>query len=336
MKPSRFSIYFGIILVFILIFNTIPAAGHSESIEQNTGWQNEIPSGQPAEDEQQVSSTATTLFLPLVQSPKKSNPRVNVPHFTGDIKYSETAIFWLGKVTPTDNYADVRIGYNDTELYVNIAIFDRLLWYNTNPSPASLPDWDATTLFINLNGDIGSSPGTSAYKFDSQLNWWEARDRWQASYRGNGSGWSSVSIPFTAASGWRGNAPNDNTDDRGWTMTYRLPFTSLGLSGPPAQGTVWGLAVTVHDRDDASGTPISDKIWPTALNEFQPDTWGQLRFGLPSYIAPLSSPAGVDTIRHKLNGTVVTDAEVGGHTICGAAILANFLQRMGRRQLCWL
>ena len=309
MKSGSFSIYLGLLLSFVLIFSAIPALGYGES--------DEIPPNQPVVHEQQTVSTATTLYLPIVQSPKKSSPRVNVPHFDGDIKYSETAIFWFGKVTLTDNYADVRVGYNDTELYVNIAIFDRLLWYNTNPSPDNLTAWDATTLFINLNGDIGSSPGTTAYKFDSQLNWWEDRDGWQASYRGNGSGWNSTSTPFITTSGWRGNALNDNSDDRGWWMTYQIPFSSLGLSGPPKDGKIWGLAVTVHDRDDSGGTPISDKIWPTSQMDNQPETWGQLRFGLPKFVPPSITPVGLTTIRYKLNGAVVTDAEVGGHTICG-------------------
>ena len=59
---------------------------------------------------------------------------MNAPYFADRIKYAETAIFWFGRVTSTENYADVRVGYNASELYVNLAAFDRRLWYQTSPS----------------------------------------------------------------------------------------------------------------------------------------------------------------------------------------------------------
>jgi len=39
--------------------------------------------------------------------------RVNAPRFEGDVPSSEMAVFWFGRVGPTDNYADVRVGYDD-------------------------------------------------------------------------------------------------------------------------------------------------------------------------------------------------------------------------------
>ena len=41
--------------------------------------------------------------------------RVNAPHFTGPVQYDQSGIFWFGRVTSSENYADVRVGYNDTE-----------------------------------------------------------------------------------------------------------------------------------------------------------------------------------------------------------------------------
>ena len=62
----------------------------------------------------------------------------------------ETAIFWFGRVTPAENYADVRTAYNDDELYLRVVIFDRRIWYDTTPSPDELTAWDAITLFLDL------------------------------------------------------------------------------------------------------------------------------------------------------------------------------------------
>jgi hypothetical protein len=263
-------------------------------------------------------------------SPGTHSPKVNAPYFDGDDNFSERAIFWFGQVNPTDNYANVRVGYTAEELLVHLSVFDRLLWYNLTPSSDDLRSWDAVDLYLNLDGNIGNLPGTSAYQFVGQLNWWEDdRENWQAGYRGNGTNWVTSTISFTTTSGWRGNAPNDNTDDRGWTIGYKIPFTSLGLANPPDPGSVWGMALVLHDRDDASGSPIADKSWPEDINTLRPETWGQLSFGLPDFTPPDVSPGGITSIRHKLNGADVPDAHVGGHTVCGQDFWPDFFDGWG-------
>lgn len=241
--------------------------------------------------------------------------RVNVPYFDEEVRFSETAIFWFGEVDSTSNYTDVRLGYTDSELYIRLAVFDRRLWYDTIPSAHELAAWDAATLYLDLDGNAGQAPDDNTYRFVGQLNWWEKeREPFQTAYRGDGSGWVGAAIPFTTTSGWRGDAPNNETDDRGWALTFRIPFSSVGLSGPPPRGTIWGLGVEVHDRDDEAGTPIIDKTWPEALHADQPSTWGQLAFGLPTYTPPPDVASETIIVRHRLNGTVVPDAAVGGTT----------------------
>jgi hypothetical protein len=108
--------------------------------------------------------------------------------------------------------------------------------------------------------------------------------------------------------------------DRGWRITFRIPFTSLGLSSPPPEGTKWGIAIRMFDRDDEAGTPIMPKTWPGGANLGRSSTWGQLSFGLPQYSPPDSSPAGTTTIRQGLNGGRVIDGQVGGSTTCGRGL----------------
>jgi hypothetical protein len=143
-------------------------------------------------------------------------------------------------VTPTENYADVRLGYNDQELFVHLTVFDRRLWYDPSPTVERLTEWDAATLYLNLTGSQGDAPSTDAYRFVAQLNWWEARENWQAVYRGDGHGWVLTDIPFTATSGWRGTAPNNDSDDRGWTMGFRIPFDQPGFGCSPPAGFALG------------------------------------------------------------------------------------------------
>jgi hypothetical protein len=282
-----------------------------------------IPPVQGLDD--QARSANNGLYLPLVISLQKAGgissiPQVNVPYFSGEIKREESAIFWFGQVKGAENYSDVRIGYNAEELFIQLGVFDRFVWYDEHPAPQDLENWDAATIYLDTAGNTGSSPGKSTYRFTGQLNWWEERTGYQAAYRGSEMGWLPLAAPFSTETGWRGDTPNNMDADRGWRIAFRIPFTSLGLSGPPPEGTVWGVAVRLFDRDDAAGTPILPKTWPGGANLGRSSTWGKMSFGLPEFSAPDISPGGTTTIRQGLNGTQVFDGQVGGSTNCGSGL----------------
>ena len=260
------------------------------------------------------------VFLPFLAF-EAQVPRVNAPYFSDQVRFAETAIFWFGQVNQTSNYADVRVGYTDREIYFRMAAFDRRLWYDPSPSPGDLQNWDAATLFLQLDANSQPDRSQSAYQLVSQLNWWEARDAYQQFYRGDGLHWEPASLPITTTIGWRGDALNDEGDDRGWAAVFEIPFSSLGLSGPPPQGTIWRVGFVLHDRDSAAGPPNPDQIWPEYFESAYPQrTWGELYFGDPEYTPPAVSPAGSVTIRDQLNGALVVDGEVGGGSVCGAGL----------------
>lgn len=276
-----------------------------------------------------LSVTATQRqFLPIAHTKQKtalhltSTPRINAPYFYNEVLFPEMAIFWLGKVSQNDNYMDVRVGYNQEGLDIRASTFDKQTWYDSQPSPDRLADFDALTLYLNLDVNQGDRPDAKSYRFIGQVNWWEDRSKYQASYQGSGSGWNQANLDFTAASGWRGGTPNDNTHSgKGWVLSFQIPFKSLGLSGPPPAGTIWGMGIALHDRDAAKPAPsLPDKNWPGQLIPDTPHSWGQLAFGVPTYDQPTSTPAGSLTIQHKLNGANVMDGEVGGGAICGKGL----------------
>ncbi|MFC1922173.1 DNRLRE domain-containing protein [Chloroflexota bacterium] len=264
------------------------------------------------------------LFNNLAHNPPgvlPTSPRVNVPYFDGEINlhFAETAILWFGQVTPTENYADVRVGYNQDELWVYIAVVDRRLWYDPNPSVEELALWDAATLYLDLNGNPGEKIGGEVYRFVGQLNWWEPREEYQVAYRNTGSEWQIIPFNFTTNTSWWGlPQPNDDKDDRGWAISFRIPFQNLDLPEKPTDGTLWRMAIQLHDRDDAAGTPILDKTWPPAMEANHTNSWGNLRFSLPVYTPPEgANPDGTVTIRHGLNGATVVDGMAGGQMGCG-------------------
>lgn len=255
--------------------------------------------------------------------------RLNAPYLPGVINTREMAVAWFGQVTPDANYADLRIAYNDTELQIMLAIMDRRLWYDESPSPADLTQWDSATIYLDKNGTTGTTLTPSAYRFDGQLNWWESpRTNWQAAYRGSSGAWASAAVAFTTVAGYKWESDlvggfNNNQNNRGWIIVYHIPFSSLGLSGPPPQGTVWAIGAAVHDRDVAAA-PGPDQIWPDTFNPTQPISWAQLRFGLPWYTPAPAAPRGTITVQQGLGGAQVPDAQVGGWTNCGQNVSDYF------------
>ena len=239
--------------------------------------------------------------------------RVNVPYWSTGAPEPPRAVSWLGEVSPANNYADVRTYYSDSHLSVLVNIVDRRVWDDPSQSVANLTNWDAVSLYLNKVGISGESPDINSYLFQSQLSI-------QTAYQGDGSSWVNTPLTFSTETTWRGNSPNDNMDDKGWQVEFLIPFSSVGLSGPPPQGTIWGLAIRVHDRDDESGTPIPDQVWPEAMEPDIPSTWGEMHFGIPGYSPPRSIAESETIIRHGLNGVTVEDAHVGGHTTCGADV----------------
>ena len=236
--------------------------------------------------------------------------RVNAP-LLDEIRLTQGAVLWFGQVTPDGAYADVRVGYTATSLFVHLNIADRLLWYDSSPKVQDLLQWDAASLYV-------SQPRGQAYRFDGQLSWWESRSGYQAAWRLSAQTWQPATIPFSTSTTWRGNAPNDDRDDDGWSILYTIPFSSLGLSTAPAAGSVWKVGLRLYDRDDVAGSPRSVQSWPAEFNEQNQDSWAILVFGLPVYSPPSwSIPSGTTTIRHKLDGAVVQDGMVGGGMLCG-------------------
>lgn len=266
------------------------------------------------------------IWLPLIHTLQRAAPpeppeppaaqvtrRLNAPYFDGPIPFDQMGVAWFGKVTLQDNYVDTSAAYNGDALTVDVSVFDRRLWVDESAPAAEISAWDGATLYLNLDGNQGSAPGTAAYRFEGQLG--DAK----AGYQGDGSGWVAASIPFTLTSGWRGDGFNGDQDAKGWRLVFEIPFAGLGLSGPPAPGSVWGMGLAVHDRDDAAGSPIADQTRPEALDTQQPQSWAQLHFGMPPYTPPNIPVQGVVTLRQGVNGVVVPDAHVGGHTTCGGA-----------------
>ncbi len=265
-----------------------------------------------------ISNLSTNTTPPLFR-------RINVPYFNSDVPFNQTAIFWFGKVEPTSDYIDVRMGYNNSELYVDLHIVDQFLWYDPNWKAPDVTRGDTATLYLSTENNGSNAPDLHSYKFVAQVSHTEPRTYYQKVYQGNGSSWVVSNISFTAVSGWRGKGFNGQVAS-GWTMTYHIPFASLGFSGPPVQGTPWMLGVKVQNQDDAQDTPIPDTWWPETASDLIPSSWGDLVFGLPTYQPPQTLNNTTYMVRNQLNNQVVTDGMVGGALGCGNQGLNRWTQ----------
>ena len=103
-------------------------------------------------------SGAVSALLPTMY-------RVNAPHFSDDLVFGETAVFWFGRVTPTENYADVRVAYIDQALWLHVNIMDQHLWYDTSPLAVNLTDWDSVTVYLDKRGNSGGAPAHDSLSF---------------------------------------------------------------------------------------------------------------------------------------------------------------------------
>jgi hypothetical protein len=269
------------------------------------------------------------VYLPVTinnssSAAQASGPRIHIPYLNyTDIprdRIAEMSVFWFGQVTPHENYADVRLGYNNEAIFIYMAVIDRLLWYAPNPSPGSLTAYDAMTIYLDTANNSGNSPQPTSYRIEVQASPESVqRAGYQSFARWNGTSWARGSSSITTSAGWRGSGFNNEQEDKGWTISLKIPFSAVGLSGPPASGSQWRAAFVLHDRDSAS-TSLPTKTWPTVMNPNQPGSWNRLSFGLPAPPEPVGQQSGAVSIQHGQNGDVVKDASVGGNTTCGEGL----------------
>jgi len=261
--------------------------------------------------------------------------RVNAPYFDDELFWGRTAIFWFGQNEqgdpPTRNYVDVRVGTTDEGLGIWTTVADYYLWYDGDADPSSdLTQYEAVAIYLDTDHDRASAPQGDDYRFLIGAHPWDYQgiENYVRQARGTGDGWDASWTPPTAWTGdtamsWSCNpGPNSNECgiDYGWIATFTIPWETLGLSGKPADGTVWGLGVWLYDRDDSPPDGyVSPEGWPETVSPDAPSSWGELAFNPPAYDPPSAVYEGTTTVRRATvkDTSVVEDAWVGGGAWCG-------------------
>ncbi len=298
---------------------------------------------------QKTSALLAALFL-LGSIPPPGNPpqsvaatatrRVNVWRTaSGPVDDNTASIFWFGHETGHNlyNYVDVRVGFTSQYLRIFVTVVDYNLWQM--PSEDKDPRlYDAVAIYLDTAGDRATAPQTDDYFF---INGWrhswpgENKEAYHRDGQGTGSGWNeNWSAPWTESVGynWYNTGPNNNGNcptepfdcDAGWSTAITIPFSSLGLSGPPAPGAVWGLGVYIYDRDAPEPAPLVSPpaMWPETFNAGNPSTWGEIAFDPPRYAPRPAVASGTTVVRRDLGGNVA-DAYVGGGGDCNGGYLGG-------------
>ncbi len=310
----RFAVRFLVAVLLAALVGTIP--GITPGTMPVSASRGAMPALEPAGNLQ----SAVTINKPRT---------IHAPYFsTEDVfgeRFAEMGIFWMGRVTATENYTDVRVGYNDQALFIHASVFDRLVWYDVKADPAKLTAYDAVSVYLNTGDQKATRLSAQQFRFVGQVNWWEDHAKYQAAYTGSGTKWAAApGMTFYSNAGYAGGQFNNGGENRGWAMGFVIPFSSLGLSGKPDDGTTWGLSVIVHDRDKKPPATMSPtKVWPEKGSATKPSTWGRLVFGSLPYTPPPSTGGGTTVVRHKLDGQKVYDAGVGGNVghLCDASAI---------------
>jgi hypothetical protein len=279
-----------------------------------------------------VLMTSSPIAQRVVRAQGGAIRRVNAPYFSGDVAWAEAGLFWFGKAElkpdhtpPGRNYVDVRVAYTAEELVVYANVVDYFVWYDQNATPSSdLTQYEAMAIYLDTAHDRANIPQSDDYFFLSGLCLYcgdGSNHRRQA--RGTGAGWDTTwGDPWTDgtwASWWCNPGPNSNDCgiDFGWWTYIHVPWSALGLSGPPSSGDVWGIGVVLYDRDDQPPAGyVAPQTWPETFSADNPSTWGEIAFNPPPYQPPPAVPQGTTVIRRGLGTSVVEDAWVGGGGNC--------------------
>lgn len=237
---------------------------------------------------------------------RPERPRIHLLFFAEadlDSRYAEMAVFWFGRVDPRSNSVDVRAGWGREELFVGLAIIDRLLWYDPRARAEELTHWDAVSLNIH-------PPGGPLHRFVGMLHEAEV-----PSARARSGGKGPTHEGFRAVPGWWGEKLNDATEDRGWALTFRLPWATLVRR--PREGEVWRVGLVVHDRDSPDQPSGPDQVWPQGFDPDRTQTRGEFVFGQSKWRPPPHREVQEFLIRHGHQRQRVVDQAVGGGSVCG-------------------
>lgn len=316
---------------------TTGSSSSSSASSSGSGGMSALPGG-----------AARSMFIPRIVAQDGSQAIWN--------DRQRAAIFWFGRLSARDDSTEVRVGWGDGFLMVHAAVFDREI--HDGATDDALEAWDSLRLLVDLDGGVEKQAvDARSLRIDAMARR-QGNDR-SVVYRGEAGSWKRVDLPIgdtavespsglVLVKAYRGEGQDQS---RGWHVTFYLPWSVLGLDGPPAApADVWRVALRQFDRDSADGSKKgAPQSWPGSfIEDANPSTWGTWKLlpegfatweasgsmpgkGRPAYAIsapPADIVPGTEetvSIRRGLDADVIEEGCVGAsETLCSGDDAYNF------------
>ncbi len=274
---------------------------------------------------------------------------MNAPYFTTEFDWGQSAIFWFGQNEqglPGRNYADVRVAYTADALHILVTVADYYLWFDEPAQATDFTRYDAVALYLDTAHDRAAAPQRDDYWMLLGARDWPNGNspEYHRQARGTGSGWDTSWPGEWSDYTWMDRdcnpGPNSNACgiDFGWSGRFMIPFSAIGMAGPPPEGTVIGLGVVLYDRDDQPPAgAVQPEAWPETFQSDNPSTWGEIHFGDATYRRPAVAPKGMTVIRAASStDNTVEDAWMGGGGGCSGGQFGGSAVNHGNDPDPWL
>lgn len=177
---------------------------------------------------------------------------------------------------PAVESTEVKLCYDDQALYVAFACKDSDVWSSFTERDAPLYDEEVVEIFLCPTGDlrhyweIEISPANLI--FDARVFNPEGDRRTMLVDRE----WDARGMQTGVRVAGRLN--DRTTTDTGWIAEVRLPFSDLGLSGPPAPGAVWRANFYRIERGSVTEFSAWSPTLKTPADFHVPERFGEIEF----------------------------------------------------------
>jgi hypothetical protein len=250
----------------------------------------------------QSTRECRVLNIPRLE-PKATSQRSWPGDRYGD-QLSRSGIAWLGRFGKNENYAELRVAYDDDGLYVHVNVADLYVWWILDNGPqwggalaGELQNGDGIELFVDPGESTQAgrdAPSSRALRIlVGNYPYWDAEQTATPhlatkTWRGDGATWQPVADPASQGALWfhsvnsswnEDPGPNNNRTeyDNGTIYELFVPWASLGLDAEPASGSVLRVAARLYDVDDPKDSefaaPQPSKSGSTQRGPMPPMAW---------------------------------------------------------------
>ncbi|GGH09254.1 hypothetical protein GCM10007352_14610 [Mucilaginibacter phyllosphaerae] len=237
--------------------------------------------------------TPKNYVVTYTKQAPKINGHINDPVWQ-QAAWTDKFIDIEGDLKPAPNLnTQMKMLWGDSCLFIAVKMEEPHLWANLTRHDAVIFNDNDFEIFIDPDGD-----GRDYFEIEvNQLN--KIFDLFMPKpYRDRGDALISWDTPgMQSAVQLQGTLNNPADKDTGWTVEFKIPFSSVKMgfaAGAPKEGDLWRVNFSRVEWDtaikngkyvklkDAAGKKLPERNWvwsaPGIINMHAPERWGYLQF----------------------------------------------------------